>query len=228
MAKKQPYNPAKQGAASEVVQKARACLGLAQIERLAKSPNAEVEDLPGGQKRTKHQFLLTTPESRRASYEEWKQTQIGAGTFGHRGFYISQTAADRFLSASEHEALCWYIRVHISLNYPKAGGCNYSGDLRGPSVIRMPTGGNDHTLYQRVRLQLPAKRVSYLDWLARHEFVLTEYGEVEDASSRGRSIIDSRDARRGEGGNDGYLAAVAEDIDFWRSKCAARLKMRVA
>ena len=228
-ATKSPYNPAKEGSTGAAAQKARAHLGLLPVESAQKRPNAEIEELPGGQLRTKHRFLLTTPQYRQAAYEEWKQAQIGAGTFGAENFYRQQTAADRFLSATEHEVLCWYLRIHVAINYPKAGGCNYSGDLRDPSsVVRLPPSDNDRTLYRRISVQLSGKRLTYLDWLARHEFALTEYGPVEDAKSRGQCIIDSQDWRRGEGGNDGYLAAAAEDIEYWRSKCAAKLKSKLA
>jgi hypothetical protein len=210
-------------------QKARAHLGLLPVESAQKRPNAEIEELPGGQLRTKHRFLLTTTQNQQAAYEEWKQAQLGAGTFGTENFYRQQTAADRFLTATEHEGLCWYLRVHVAVNYPKAGGCNYSDSIfQRWSAARIPPKSGDHTLYQRVRAQLSEKRQSYLDWLARHEYSLTEYGPVENAKSRGQCIIDSQDWRRGEGGNDGYLAAVAEDIEHWRSKCAAKLKARAS
>ena len=70
-----PYNPAKDGAKSKMAQKVRADLGLAPIERAKKSPNAHTEELAGGAKRGKHRFLVTTPEARRAAYEEIKQGQ---------------------------------------------------------------------------------------------------------------------------------------------------------
>ena len=225
-ASKGPYNPAIDGSNGPAAQKARAHLGLAPMP--SKAPTAEVEELAGGTLRTKHRFLLTTPEARRAAYDEWKAGQLAANTFGAESYYVQRTALDRLLSQSEHDALCWYLRVHVAVNYPKAGGCNYSGDQRGPTVVRMPPNSGDKTLYKRVTEYLTAKQQAILDWLARHEFVLTEYGAVDNHIFKGRQIIDSQDWRRGEGGIEGYVADLSDVIDNWRNKCAAKLKARSA
>lgn len=220
-----PHDPAKSGSKSEHARKARAELGLPLLERERKSPNAQTEDLGNGQRRTKHRFLLTTPESRRALYEEMKRAQQADGSFGKNRIFIQETAADRYLDASEHRALCWFLREHIESNFQSVGVLDYTGEQR-KSKPDTKAGSASRTLYVRVRAKLSRKQRDFLDWLARHEYVITEAGEVEGHIRKGRRIIGSRDDRRGEGGLDGYLAAIADAVDYWRSKCATQLKRR--
>jgi hypothetical protein len=145
---------------------------------------------------------------------------------------IKETAADRLLNPTEHEAICWWIRVYSKAASGHAAIGNYGQKVRrgdrGEDERDRDLVDMDRAMLAFLDDRLPEAHKSFLEWLAWHEFPSIREGIPPDSISIGKSIIDSRDARRATGGLEGFLRAVAQNIAHWRMEADTLVRRRIS
>lgn len=176
----------------------------------------------GGVVRSQVRSLLTMPETRR------ELIAIAIADLRNRGKFdssdaikIKDTALDRLLFPVEHEAICWFIKIHAKVEGKGGSITNYLGESRSTDVHKSPYSdneGQDRKLHAYVSNRLPEPFLAFLDWLTWHEFPGFRDGSPTDQIEIGKEIIDSKDARRATGGLEGFLRAVAQTIAHWRAE----------
>ena len=195
--------------------------------RVAKSNGFEVAVLIEGDipvVRTREKFILTPTDARREMISEAIADMRSRGKFELDGteIHIKETAADRLLNPAEHEAICWFIRVHAKVTAGHVSIGNYGQKIRRAEGSEdehdRPLADEDKVMLAEVRKQLPEPHLAFLEWLSWHESPGSREGVAPSKIEIGKVIIDSRDARRSEGGLEGFLRAVAQNIAHWRGE----------
>ena len=206
-------------------------------ERIAKSSGGfEVSVLVDGYIpviRAREKSILTPPEVRREMISEAIADLRSRGVFELDGaeIRIKETAADRLLNPTEHEAICWWIKVYAKVTAGHAAIGNYGQKIRraegSEDEFDRPLVDEDKAMHAFIEDKLPEAHKAFLEWLAWHEFSSIRDGVPPDSISIGKAIIDSRDARRATGGLEGFLRAVAQNIAHWRMEADTLLRRRI-
>ena len=197
-------------------------------ERIAKSSGGfEVSVLVDGYIpviRAREKSILTPPEVRREMISEAIADLRSRGVFELDGteIRIKETAADRLLNPSEHDSICWYIRVLANVVSGHASIGNYGQKIRraegSEDEYDRPLVNEDKSVLAELQKVLPEPHLVFLEWLSHHEYPASRDGIAPSKIDIGRQIIDSRDARRSEGATEAFLRAVAQNIAHWRGE----------
>jgi hypothetical protein len=198
-------------------------LGEPHREREAKSNGFEREQIAEGGLpivRSREKSILTPPDVRRGLIEEAIKDLRDRGIFELDGttIRIKETAADRLLLPVEHEAICWFIRVHAKVHAGKVKISSYGGGIKGDDSFDRPLLNYDKALHAELQKVLPEAHLAFLEWLSAHEYPGSFEGTPPSQIDIGKQIIDSRDARRATGGLEGFLRAVSQNIAHWRGE----------
>jgi hypothetical protein len=205
----------------------RGRVDIPDIGRVEKSNGFEVSVLVQGDiptVRTREKFILTPPDDRRAMIAEAIADLRARGKLSLDGveIHIKETAADRLLNPAEHEAICWYIRVHAKVTAGHVSIGNYGQKVRRPEGSEddhdRPLNDAEKVMHSELQKVLPEPHLAFLDWLSAHEYPGSRDGVAPSKIDIGKQIIDSRDGRRAEGGAEGFLRAVAQNISHWEGE----------
>ena len=195
--------------------------------RVSKSNGFEVAVLIEGdipQVRTRERFILTPTDARREMISEAIADMRSRGKFELDGteIRIKETAADRLLNPVEHEAICRYIRTHAKVTSGHAAIGNYGQKVRRAEGSEdehdRPLADEEKWMHAELQKVLPEPHLVFLDWLAWHEYASMRDGVAPSQIDIGKTIIDSRDSRRAQGGIEGFLRAVAQNISHWEGE----------
>ncbi len=219
--KKTPRAPARTAPPQE-----RVHLGLPTPERAARSNGFDRDDTGGGTVRSRARAILTPPAVRREMIAEAIRDLRLRGKFEIDGaeIRIRETPADRLLNPAEHEAICWFIAVQAKAEAGRVKIASYGqrtdkGDDR--NIVN-----RDFAMHAELAKVLPEPHLVFLEWLSWHENPGSRDGVPPDKIAIGKQIIDSRDSRRAEGGVEGFLRAVAQNISHWRGEIETMWRRR--
>jgi hypothetical protein len=220
MSRKKPYDPRRDKVPAHIATQ----LGLPTRERHAKSNGFEVDVLVDGEVplvRSRQKSMITLPSVRQSLIEDAIKDLQSRGVFdlADVDIKIRDTASDRLLSAVEHQAISWFITIHAKVQAGRARITDYLGSPRSQDRGKAPYSreeGKDRATHAYISDRLPEAHLMFLDWLAWNVFPGMRDGTPPSEVDIGKQIIDSRDARRAQGGVEGFLRAVSQSIAHWR------------
>lgn len=231
--KKKPYRPG----ADPVPEGVREQLGMPNIERAQHTRFHEDQLAPGapngGVKRARIKRLFTDAEEReallefaiadlnaRGIFEEAKKDEIN----------VDQYSIDRNFLPGEFYAICWFTRVHASVEGGRPGAVNYEGVSGGRTTNKLPMSHDDfedRAEYAFVLEHLPESFIWFLDWVTRSQY--PEYfphAQMPGKVRMAQSMFDAADQKYLRGGVDGFFKAVCQTIAHWRGERETLLNRR--